>query len=129
MPYRVARASELAPSQVRRPRFSFSVQMKYLHHPRFPRRKISKIKRQRLYERDDYRCRYCGLQGSKTGFPRVARLRTWSGTRSQRWSFYWTQLEIDHIIPVSKGGTNDEANLTTSCWRCNLKKWNHNVLA
>lgn len=29
---------------------------------------------------------------------------------------------IDHIIPVSKGGTNDESNLQTAHWSCNSIK-------
>lgn len=29
------------------------------------------------------------------------------------------RLEIDHVIPVSQGGTNDEANLTVACFACN----------
>ena len=29
------------------------------------------------------------------------------------------RLEIDHVIPVSQGGTNDEANLTAACVDCN----------
>jgi hypothetical protein len=31
-------------------------------------------------------------------------------------------LEIDHIIPLSKGGITTEANLQTLCWRCNRTK-------
>lgn len=31
-------------------------------------------------------------------------------------------LEIDHIIPISKGGTTEETNLQTLCWKCNRKK-------
>ena len=31
-------------------------------------------------------------------------------------------LEIDHIIPVAKGGVTIESNLQTLCWRCNRKK-------
>jgi len=31
---------------------------------------------------------------------------------------------IDHIIPVSKGGTNDRKNLTYCCAHCNLVKHN-----
>lgn len=33
-------------------------------------------------------------------------------------------LEIDHIIPVSKGGTTTEENLQTLCWKCNRAKSN-----
>lgn len=31
---------------------------------------------------------------------------------------------LDHIVPVSKGGTNDEDNLVTSCYKCNQEKGN-----
>jgi len=29
---------------------------------------------------------------------------------------------IDHVIPLSKGGTNDLANLRLSHWGCNYSK-------
>lgn len=31
-------------------------------------------------------------------------------------------LELDHIIPLSKGGKDSEENMQTLCKRCNLKK-------
>lgn len=31
-------------------------------------------------------------------------------------------LEIDHIIPVAKGGCTTESNLQTLCWKCNRSK-------
>lgn len=31
-------------------------------------------------------------------------------------------LEIDHIIPISKGGLTQEDNLQTLCWKCNRSK-------
>ena len=31
-------------------------------------------------------------------------------------------LEIDHIVPVSKGGVTEEKNLQTLCWKCNRTK-------
>ena len=33
-------------------------------------------------------------------------------------------LEVDHIIPVSKGGLSIETNLQTLCWKCNRTKSN-----
>ena len=33
-------------------------------------------------------------------------------------------LEIDHIVPVSKGGCTTEDNLQTLCWKCNRAKSN-----
>ncbi len=34
-------------------------------------------------------------------------------------------LEVDHIIPVSKGGITEADNLQTLCWRCNRAKHNN----
>lgn len=34
------------------------------------------------------------------------------------------RLSIDHIIPITHGGTNDESNLQCLCLKCNLKKGN-----
>ena len=36
-------------------------------------------------------------------------------------------LEIEHIVPKSKGGSNRESNLTLACRGCNLKKGNMNI--
>lgn len=33
-------------------------------------------------------------------------------------------LEIDHVVPVSRGGTNDRSNLVASCKACNAAKGN-----
>ena len=33
-------------------------------------------------------------------------------------------LEVDHIMPVSKGGISIEENLQTLCWKCNRSKSN-----
>lgn len=57
--------------------------------------------RQTIKERDGYTCKYCGASVSKE--PNLL-------------------LEIDHIIPVSKGGLTKEDNLQTLCWRCNRSK-------
>lgn len=35
--------------------------------------------------------------------------------------FGW--LQIDHILPVAKGGSDDEGNLCLACEFCNQYKW------
>lgn len=59
---------------------------------------ISKKTRFEVFKRDQFTCQYCGASA-----PEVI-------------------LEIDHIKPVSKGGTNDILNLVTSCRNCNRGK-------
>lgn len=62
------------------------------------RRALSKKTRFTVFERDDFTCQYCGKQP-----PDVI-------------------LHVDHIEPVSLGGTNELDNLITSCQDCNLGK-------
>ncbi len=62
---------------------------------RVERGKVSNRMRFAIYKRDGYRCRKCG--------------RT-------------TDLEIDHIIPIAKGGKTTMSNLQTLCHRCNQRK-------
>ena len=57
--------------------------------------------RQRIKERDAFTCKSCGNSTYKE--PNLL-------------------LEIDHIIPVSKGGCTEEGNLQTLCWKCNRSK-------
>lgn len=56
-----------------------------------------------IKERDWYTCRYCTV--SIAAEPHLL-------------------LEVDHIIPVSKGGLTTPDNLQTLCWRCNRTKSN-----
>lgn len=60
-------------------------------------RRISSSKRLKVFERDEWRCRFCGAQND---------------------------LVIDHIFPVSKGGGNQIENLQTLCKNCNELKGN-----
>ena len=62
------------------------------------RKPIGKKKRFEIFKRDSFTCQYCGSK------PPVV------------------VLEIDHIIPVSKGGENKEDNLITACFSCNRGK-------
>lgn len=68
-------------------------------HPAKPRRKpITKTVRFEVFKRDGFTCLYCGAHP-----PAVI-------------------LHVDHIHPVSKGGTSDPDNLATSCEDCNQGK-------
>ena len=57
--------------------------------------------RKSILERDNYTCRICG--NSIHNEPNLL-------------------LEVDHIIPVAKGGVTVEDNLQALCWRCNRSK-------
>src|SRR2546425_5222400 len=66
-----------------------------------------------VIRRDRYRCRTCGQSGRfphrQRGMPFVP-----SGPS--------VGLHVDHIVPLSKGGTNDVTNLQTLCKRCHELK-------
>jgi hypothetical protein len=64
------------------------------------RKPISKKTRFEVFKRDSFTCQYCGKKA-----PEVV-------------------LHVDHVHPVSKGGTSDILNLVTSCDGCNLGKSN-----
>lgn len=57
--------------------------------------------REYIKQRDNYTCKSCSIS-----------------THAERNLL----LEIDHIIPLSKGGFTAESNLQTLCWRCNRTK-------
>lgn len=62
------------------------------------RKPLSKKTRFEVFKRDSFTCQYCGSKA-----PDVI-------------------LEVDHIVPVAEGGTNDILNLITSCRNCNRGK-------
>ena len=67
------------------------------------RRLMTRKLREYIKTRDNYTCRMCG--NSTYVEPNLL-------------------LEIDHIVPVSKGGKTEENNLQTLCWKCNRTKSN-----
>lgn len=56
---------------------------------------ISKGRRYALYKRDNHQCHYCGSGES---------------------------LTLDHIVPRSQGGDDEDSNLVTCCRPCNSRK-------
>lgn len=57
-------------------------------------RGVPRAQAARIRERDGHTCQQCGAFGH----------------------------EVDHIIPVSQGGTNDDANLQALCSACHMAK-------
>ncbi len=52
----------------------------------------------RVLHRDNFTCRYCGARpGSEL-------------------------LEVDHLVPVARGGSDDEINKVAACKTCNRRK-------
>ena len=64
------------------------------------RKDLSKRLRFEVFKRDSFKCVYCG-KSAPDGV-----------------------LHVAHIVPVSKGGTNEIRNLVTACSDCNLGKSN-----
>jgi hypothetical protein len=60
--------------------------------------------RLKVFERDEYKCRYCAKQ-----------LTRFTAT-------------LDHVQPVSRGGDNSYDNLMTSCLHCNSQRGNRPVM-
>ncbi len=69
------------------------------HFDRLPTQEV-KFNRDNLFERDDYRCQYCGEL------------------------FEAEKLNMDHVIPRDRGGRTSWENIVTSCLKCNSRKAN-----
>ena len=62
------------------------------------RKTIPKSLRHEIFKRDNYQCVECGATNNEI------------------------VLEIDHILPIKQGGTDELSNLQTLCEKCNLAK-------
>ncbi len=76
--------------------------VRFVHVPRKFRRQVTNTF---LFARDDYRCQFCG--------------RTTAQLRPREC------LTRDHLVPLSRGGTNAWTNVLTACSTCNTRKGNH----
>lgn len=84
------------------------------HQIRIPHRQQGdKITRKDLYLRDQGICYLC---------KRMTILETGLKKRHKRLA------TIDHIIPVSRGGTHTWGNVRNCCWQCNIRKGNKELI-
>jgi 5-methylcytosine-specific restriction endonuclease McrA len=74
---------------------------RFVHVPRRFRRQVTNTF---LFARDGYRCQYCGRHTLELK-PRES-------------------LTRDHLVPLSRGGTNVWTNVVTACSPCNARKGN-----
>ena len=74
---------------------------KFIHVPRRFRRQVTNTF---LFARDHYECQYCGRHLTEL------KMRE--------------SLTRDHLIPISRGGSNDWTNVVTACNSCNTRKGN-----
>lgn len=65
------------------------------------RQKMTTNLKKFILERDDYTCQACGASLHND---------------------FNLKLEVDHIVPISKGGKTDPSNLQTLCRKCNRSK-------
>ena len=84
-------------------RSEISSKMTKKGHTKKQRSAMTQDLREAIKKRDNYTCQICGNSVLKE--PNLL-------------------LEVDHIIPVSKGGKTEADNLQTLCWRCNRAKSN-----
>ena len=68
--------------------------------PEKPKRTaIPKSVKQRVFDKTDGNCAYCGIQLVRNG----------------NW-------HVDHVVPISRGGKDEIENLVAACHKCNTKK-------
>ena len=73
---------------------------RFTRESRFGRGSISRATRRRVYQRDEFTCQFC------------------------RERFTRTELTIDHLVPLDRGGLDEITNYVTCCKRCNQMKAN-----
>lgn len=85
----------------------------------------TKATKKALHQRDGFHCRFCGIPvirkeiciAAKTKYPDAVQ---WDKTNlSQHAAFQAMRLQYDHLIPHSRGGSNNIENVVITCAPCN----------
>ena len=94
------------------------------------RKTISKPEQTKIFKRDQWCCRYCGievllspaLKALNEKYPGHGYYHR-NGKKSKMAKLFLDKCAcVDHIIPVAKGGLNEIENMVCACWECNTKK-------
>ena len=97
---------------------------------REPRRAFSIAEQAKIFARDHYTCRYCGVPTiSLQVMNVVSTLFPWAYSLHPHWKYEKTDrsfseysTSLEHHVPIARGGTNEEDNLLTACAWCNYSK-------
>ena len=92
-----AEGLEHDPNRALRPDAFLPTVIRLRQFVRVPYREMP-LTRRNLFQRDGYRCQYCGCSGQA--------------------------LSVDHVLPRSRGGSDSWDNVTTACLPCNVRKGN-----
>jgi len=92
-----------------------------------PKRPGAEIERE-VFASDGWRCRWCStpviarraLRRMHLVFP-VAFPRD-ATDRGRHGLILAASASLDHVLPLSRGGTNDRENLVTACWPCQFAR-------
>ncbi len=104
--------------QTKNPKF---VRVPTEKQPRMP----SVARQLEIFHRDGFRCRFCEtrviLKSVHKRFADAVPGAARTGPTNETTHFGISNLtaSVDHIVPFSRGGTNDESNLVTACPTCN----------
>jgi 5-methylcytosine-specific restriction endonuclease McrA len=87
-----------------------------------------------VFERDFYKCRYCGLRliakGVLTAFEKavgISEFCTQGTNADQHGVIHAFKIVADHVVPYGSGGQTNPDNLVSSCPACNYGKYNYTL--
>jgi 5-methylcytosine-specific restriction endonuclease McrA len=85
-----------------------------------------------VYQRDGWRCRFCGCRVISPRARDFVRARIpgavmWGENKRYHSAFYALTATIDHVVPHSAGGDNEPENLVTACWPCQFGRGDYSL--
>lgn len=86
---------------------------------------LGSIRYKNILKSESLKCVNCGKEVKIARLEKNLSDKDKNGEFSYHWNFYaedGTLMTCDHIIPKSKGGTDDDSNLQVMCIDCNFEK-------